>query len=54
MFHFCRITRNEIGHPQIVPDLDKGVILANLAHFVQYIKRIYDLAAHFQENGVKL
>jgi len=52
MFQFCRITRNEVGHPQIVPDLDKGVILANLAHFVHYIKRIYDLAEHFRVNGV--
>jgi hypothetical protein len=30
MFQFSRITRNEVGHPQIVPDLDRGVILATL------------------------
>ena len=33
IFHFCRITCNEIGHPQIVPDLDRGAswrILGNL------------------------
>jgi hypothetical protein len=41
MFQFCRITRNEVGHPEIVPDLDKGVLLANLGHFVTYIERIY-------------
>ena len=29
IFHFCRICRNEVGHPQIVPNLAKGVILAN-------------------------
>ncbi|MBC7263633.1 MAG: hypothetical protein H5T64_04655 [Chloroflexi bacterium] len=52
MFQFCRITRNEIGHPQIVPDLDKGVILANLGQFVKYIERIYQLINHFKENGV--
>jgi hypothetical protein len=34
MFQFCRITRNEVGHPQIVPDLDRGVLLANLGHVV--------------------
>jgi len=22
IFHFSRITRNEVGHPQLVPDLD--------------------------------
>lgn len=54
VFQFCRITRNEIGHPQIVPDLDKGVILANLGHFVTYIARIYGLMKYFQENSVVL
>jgi len=54
MFNFCRITRNEIGHPQVVPDLAKEAILAQLGFFVQYLKRIYDLAAHFQQNGVEL
>jgi hypothetical protein len=51
-FQFCRITRNEVGHPQIVPDLDAGVILANLGHFVTYIERIYALMRHFQNSGV--
>jgi len=52
MFQFCRITRNEVGHPQIVPDLDKGVLLANLGHFVTYIERIYSLIHHFKQTGV--
>lgn len=51
-FHFCRVTRNEVGHPQIVPDLDAGVILANLGHYVTYIERIYALMRHFQNGGV--
>jgi hypothetical protein len=54
MFQFCRVTRNEIGHPQIVPDLDRGVILANLGHFITYIERIYALAKHFKDKGVVL
>jgi hypothetical protein len=54
MFQFCRITRNDVGHPQIVPDLDKGVLLANLAHFVTYIERIYSLINHFKATGVVL
>jgi len=52
VFQFCRITRNEVGHPQIVPDLDRGVVLANLGHFVSYIERVYGLMAHFKQNGV--
>lgn len=52
MFQFSRITRNEVGHPQIVPDLDKGVVLANLGNFVTYIDRIYGLLKHFQSQGV--
>jgi len=51
-FHFCRITRNEVGHPQIVPDLDRGVILANLGQFVTHVERIYGLMVHFQKTGV--
>jgi len=54
MFQFCRITRNEVGHPQIVPDLDRGVVLANLGHFVTYIERIYGLMRHFRENRVNI
>lgn len=54
MFQFCRITRNEIGHPQIVPDLDRGVVLANLGHFVTYIERIYGLMIHLRANGVNV
>lgn len=54
MFQFCRITRNEVGHPQIVPDLVKGVLLANLGHFVSYIERIYGLMRHFKQGGVVL
>ena len=54
MFQFCRITRNEVGHPQIVPDLDRGVLLANLGHFVMYIERIYSLMRHFRDKGVSV
>src|SRR6185312_8380568 len=54
MFQFCRITRNEVGHPQIVPDLDKGVLLANLGHLVTYTERIYGLIHHFQQTCVVL
>ena len=54
IFHFSRITRNEVGHPQLVPDLDKGVILANIANFVQYIGKVYALMRHFREAGVAI
>lgn len=53
-FQFCRITRNEVGHPQIVPDLDRGVVLANLGAFVTYLERVYGLMKHFRDNGVKV
>lgn len=54
MFQFCRITRNEVGHPQIVPDLDRGVLLANLGQVLTYVERIYGLMKHFRENGVEV
>jgi hypothetical protein len=53
-YQFCRITRNEVGHPQIVPDLDQGVILAQLGHFATYLGRIYGLILHFQNTPVQL
>lgn len=53
-FNFYRHTRNTVGHPQIVPDLDKGIILANLGQFIVYVERIYGLARHFQANGVEI
>lgn len=54
MFHFSRITRNEVGHPQIVPDLARGVVLANLGQFVHYIERVYRLMDHFRTSGVEV
>lgn len=53
-FQFSRITRNEIGHPQLVPNLDKDVVEAHIAHFVIYIERIYALMEYFDRNGVIL
>ena len=51
-FNFYRITRNAVGHPQIVPDFDKGVVLANIGQFIVYTERVYALAKHFRDNGV--
>lgn len=51
-FNFYRYTRNAVGHPQIIPDLDKGVVLANLGQFIVYVERIYRLMQHFQKVGV--
>jgi hypothetical protein len=54
VFHFCRITRNEVGHPEIVPDLARDLLLANLGHFAQYIERVYRLMDDFRTNGVEV
>jgi hypothetical protein len=51
-FQFCRVTRNQVGHPEIVPTFEKSEIIANLNHIPRYIKLIYELMHHFQENGV--
>ena len=53
-FNFYRHTRNEVGPPQIIPDLDKGVVLANLGQFITYVERIYGLKRHFEEHGVEV
>ena len=53
-FNFYRFTRNSVGHPQIVPDFDEGVVLANLGQFIAYVERIYGLIDYFEENGVRV
>lgn len=53
-FNFYRHTRNVVGHPQIVPDLDKGVILANMGQFITYIERIYGLIDFYNKCDVEV
>lgn len=53
-FNFYRHTRNQVGHPQVVPDLDKGVILANIGQFIVYMERIYALMDFFGKNEMKV
>lgn len=53
-FNFYRHTRNQVGHPQIIPDLDKGVILANLGQFIVYVERIYSLMDFFDANEIEV
>ncbi|OJH33705.1 hypothetical protein [Cystobacter ferrugineus] len=53
-FNFYRHTRNLVGHPQIVPDLDKGVILANIGQFIVYAERIYGLIDFYNRHEVEI
>lgn len=53
-FQFCRMTRNEVGHPQVVPNLTRGAQIANLGYFSEYIKRIYLLMEYFKSNKVQI
>ena len=52
MFQFFRITRNDVGHPAIVPNIDSGVILANMGQFYRYIHTIYLLIDYFSKTPV--
>lgn len=54
IFQFCRITRNESGHPHLPPNLDKGVLLANMGQFVKYIEDLYGMINYYQTNKVEL
>src|SRR5690606_32759028 len=49
-FNFYRHTINTVGHPQIIPDFDPGVVLANLGQFFVYVERIYLLIEFFRAN----
>ena len=50
VFNLIRITRNDAGHPT-GGNVDRGLAYSNLRIFVPYLKRIYDLIAHFSENS---
>lgn len=52
MFQFFRVTRNDVGHPAIVPIADPGSLLANMGQFCRYIKTIYRLIDYFQKTAV--
>ncbi len=54
IFQFFRICRNEVGHPHIPPNLDKGILLANMGQFMKYMEAIYRLIAYFAKTKVKL
>lgn len=53
IFQFCRICRNEAGHPHLPPNLDKGVLLANMGQFVKYIEDLYQLINYYNDNPVQ-
>lgn len=54
LFTFYRLTRNEVGHPEIVPNLDKGIIIANLAQFIKYLETVYGLIRFFDKTPVEI
>lgn len=54
MFTFYRITRNEVGHPETMPNLDKGIIIANLAQFITYLDTVYCLIRFFNDTPVEI
>lgn len=53
-FSTSRICRNEAGHPHLPPNLDKGVLLANMGQFVKYVEDLYELIAYYGEHDVEL
>lgn len=54
LFQFCRICRNESGHPHLPPNLDKGVLLANMGQFIKYVEDIYQLILYYQATPVEV
>ena len=51
-FTFYRSTRNTVGHPVVLPDIDPGVILANMGQFIVYVERIWGLMKFFDSNDI--
>jgi len=53
VFQFCRICRNEAGHPHLPQNLDKGVLLANMGQFVKYVEDLYEMVRFYEQNQVR-
>lgn len=43
LFTYYRLTRNEVGHPDRVPSLDKHELELNLKTFPKYLKKIFKI-----------
>jgi hypothetical protein len=54
LFTFYRLTRNSVGHPQVVPSLDKGILLANIGQIIHYLETVYGLIEFFKANPVEV
>ncbi|MGB5834059.1 MAG: hypothetical protein WBG92_19025 [Thiohalocapsa sp.] len=54
IFQFCRICRNEAGHPHLPTSLDKGVLVANMRQFVRYVEDLYELIRYYQANPAEV
>jgi hypothetical protein len=54
LFTFYRLTRNEVGHPEIVPNLEKGILIANLAQFIKYLETVYGLMRFFYTHPIDI
>lgn len=54
IFQFCRICRNEAGHPHLPPNLDRGILLANMGQFVKYLEDLYQLVRWYKENSAEV
>ena len=53
IFQFCRICRNEAGHPNLPPNIDRGALIANMGQFMKYIKDLYVMIEYYSSNDVK-
>ena len=54
IFQFCRICRNEAGHPHLPPNIDKGVLLANMGQFIKYVEDLYQMIRWYKENEAEV
>jgi hypothetical protein len=54
MFQYCRKERNDVGHPQIIPNLSPDIVMMPLRYFPTYLQCIYALMEHFKTNKVTL
>jgi len=52
LFDRYRTTRNEVGHPAVLAEIDREDLLADMANFTRYLKTIYALINFFKSHPV--
>lgn len=53
VFQYIRLIRNDVGHPRIIPNIDKTNLFLHISNFSNYLGHIYKLIWYFENNNIE-